>query len=79
MKVAISIPDRIFKAAERTSHKLRISRSQLYSLAVDAYVRSLSGDEVTEQLNRVYGNEPSKMDPKTEEVTLEVLRRERWE
>jgi metal-responsive CopG/Arc/MetJ family transcriptional regulator len=49
MKVAVSIPDRIFRAAERISKRKRMSRSQLYAQAPEAYVDSESGDEITEQ------------------------------
>jgi metal-responsive CopG/Arc/MetJ family transcriptional regulator len=79
MKVAISIPDRVFRAAERVSKRMRISRSQLYAKAVEAYIQSLSGEEITEQLNRVYEKTSSRPEPGLEAATLEVLRRERWE
>lgn len=79
MKVAISIPDRVFQAAERISKRMRISRSQLYAQAVEAYIQSRSGDEITEQLNQVYSKTSSKPEPGVEGATLEVLRGERWE
>ena len=79
MKVAVSIPDRIFRAAERISKRKRMSRSQLYAQALEAYVESESGDEITEQLNRVYSKISSRLEPDLERAALEVLRNERWE
>lgn len=78
MKVAISIPDPVFQAAERASRRMRVSRSQFYAKAVEAYVKAHSGDEVTEQLNRVYSRRSSRLDPLLEAASLEVLRRQRW-
>jgi metal-responsive CopG/Arc/MetJ family transcriptional regulator len=79
MKVAISIPDRVFRAAERISKRMGISRSQLYATAVEAYVKTLTGDDITEQLNEVYSRHSSSLEPSLEAASLEVLRRERWD
>jgi hypothetical protein len=55
---------------------MRVSRSQFYAKAIEEYVRSLSGDEITELLNDVYGSLPSTLEPNLEAASLEVLRRE---
>jgi hypothetical protein len=78
MKVAVSVPEPVFEAAERVSRRLRIPRSQLYSRAIAAYVREHSGEDVTKALNAVYAKHPSALDPAWEKVSLEVLRREKW-
>lgn len=79
MKVAISIPDRVFRAAERISKRMRISRSQLYARAVEAFVKTQAGDDITEQLNNVYSRNSSSLEPLLEAASLEVLRREEWD
>jgi metal-responsive CopG/Arc/MetJ family transcriptional regulator len=79
MKVAVSVPDPVFRAAERVSRRMRLSRSRLYATAVEAFVRQHSEEDVTEQLNKVYTSNASKLDPALERASLEVLRRERWE
>jgi hypothetical protein len=79
MKVAVSVPDPVFQAAERVSRRMRMSRSRLYAKAVEAFVRQHSEEDVTEQLNKVYAKISSKLDPALESASLEVLRRERWE
>jgi metal-responsive CopG/Arc/MetJ family transcriptional regulator len=73
MKVAVSIADPIFEAAERASKRMRVSRSHFYAAAVEAYIRDHSGQDVTERLNAVY-----RLDPALESASLEVLRREKW-
>jgi metal-responsive CopG/Arc/MetJ family transcriptional regulator len=79
VKVAVSVPDPVFQAAERVSRRMRISRSRLYAAAVAAFVKQHSEEDVTEQLNKVYAEHSSKLDPALESASLEVLRRERWE
>ncbi len=58
MKTAISIPDPIFESAEKLAKRLGISRSQLYSNAVDALVEKHRYCGVTEQLDAVYAANP---------------------
>jgi len=64
MKTAISLPDDLFRAAERHAKRQRKSRSQLYSEALAEYLTRHAPDEVTEAMNRVierlgeYGPEP---------------------
>jgi metal-responsive CopG/Arc/MetJ family transcriptional regulator len=78
MKVAISIPDDVFEAAEEASARLRIPRSRFYADAVRAYARAHSGEEVTRQLNEVFSHEASKLESEAEDASLEVLRQEKW-
>ena len=78
MKVAVSIPDPIFREAERISRRVRLPRSQFYARALEAYVRARSGEDITERLNEVYAKRSSKLDPAAEALSLEVLRREKW-
>lgn len=40
MKTAISLPDSIFKEAESLTKKLGVSRSELYTKALKAYLRN---------------------------------------
>ena len=78
MKVAVSIPENIFRDAERIARRLRVPRSQLYAKALEAFVREESGEQVTRALNEVYAKASSRLEPEAEAVALEVLRREKW-
>lgn len=77
MKIAISVPDDVFKAAELASKRLKLSRSRFYAQAVREYLRKVGGEDVTRRLNKVHDQESS-LDPAMEAMSLEVLRREEW-
>jgi metal-responsive CopG/Arc/MetJ family transcriptional regulator len=53
MKVAVSIPDDLFRAAEQQAARLVLSRSRLYADALAEYVARLDADAVTAALNAV--------------------------
>lgn len=78
MKVAVSIPDPLFRDAERVSQRLRVPRSRLYAQALEAYVRQHSGEEITARMNAALARVGSDTDPGWDNPGLEVLRREKW-
>ena len=53
MKTAISVPDPVFRQAERYARKSRKSRSQIYSEAMAEYLARHTPDVVTEAMNLV--------------------------
>lgn len=63
MKTAISIPDAVYKAAERASKRMGVSRSRLYTMAIERLLESQRSREITESLNEVYKKEDSRLDP----------------
>jgi metal-responsive CopG/Arc/MetJ family transcriptional regulator len=77
MKVAVSVPDPLFEAAERISQKLHMPRSQLYAKALEAFVKSHRAPGIRESLEAVYGTEASELDPLLEDLQAEALR-EDW-
>jgi hypothetical protein len=80
MKTAISIPDTMFEAAERTARRLGISRSQLFQMAVTRFIEEQRKLGVTEALDEVYGDAPSagRLDPLLSRLQLASLPREEW-
>lgn len=75
MKTAISIPDPVFRAAERLARDLGVSRSELYSRAVAALVHKHQSDSVTERLNAIYSREESALDPVLAQLQLDMLKK----
>lgn len=63
MKTAISIPDDLFDAADQLAHGMGISRSQLYSRAVESYVKENNRQMITEAIDRVLAETTSELDP----------------
>ncbi len=53
MKTAISLPDSVYRQAERQAKRTRKSRSQLYAEALTEYLARHAPDEVTERMNEV--------------------------
>lgn len=80
MKTAISIADPIFESAEKLAKRLGISRSQLYSNAVAAWVEKYLYSGITEQLDAIYGADPgtSLHDQDLEEMQSQSLARDKW-
>ncbi len=63
MKIAISIPDDVFQAAEELAAQERCSRSSLYTRALRRLLAEVRYHEITERLNEVYSTESSALDP----------------
>jgi antitoxin MazE6 len=78
VKTAISLPDRLFEAADRLARRLGISRNELYAAALGEYLRSHRDEGVTEALNRVYQEEDSSPDPILEALQETSLSRDEW-
>lgn len=78
MKVAISVPDPIFREAEVLATALKKSRSQLYAEALAGFVKSHSAHNVTQRLNAVCERESSKLDPAFTAAQHKVLGRAAW-
>ena len=78
MKTAISIPDRLFNAAEQYAKAHGFSRSNLYAKAIAQFLERQSQDHITDQLNKVYGNTPSSLDSEIEELQLRSIKGQEW-
>jgi metal-responsive CopG/Arc/MetJ family transcriptional regulator len=79
MKTAISVPDDLFDAAERTAKRLGLSRSELYQRAVASFLERQSDTLVTNALNEVYQSERTgQLDPLLDRMQRATLAREDW-
>ena len=78
MKVAVSVLEPVFEAAQRVSKQMRIPRRQLHSKAIAAFVQEHSRKDVTKSLKAVCRKASAAVDPAWEGVSLDVLRREKW-
>ncbi len=77
VKVAISIPDRVFEEADVLARHLRVSRSRVYARAVEEFVGKHRGKTVREVLDAVYGKESAELDPMLTDLQARALR-EQW-
>jgi len=62
MKTAISMDDGLLQEADETAHRLGLSRSRLFALAVGDFLQRHRREQMLRQLNEVYagGMEPAK-------------------
>lgn len=78
MKVAISLPDPLFSAAEHMAEQLHVSRSQLYAQALSEYLDRRQEAVITQRLNAVYGEASEGVEPAIQKAQSKVLDNEAW-
>ena len=78
MKTAVSLPDDLFRLAESTARRLRVSRSELYAKAIAEFLKQHDGNRITERLNDVYSRHPAKVDSGLHSAQLKSLEKDAW-
>ena len=78
MKTAISVPDPVFFQADSLAKRLQMSRSELYTRAVEAYIGEYRRSRVCEKLDAVYAAEPSAVAPPILNAQAASLPKEEW-
>lgn len=77
VKTAVSIPDPLFEAADRLAQQRRISRSALYAEALELLLATNDTPaKITAQLDDVYAEHESILDPALAATQAEALREE---
>jgi metal-responsive CopG/Arc/MetJ family transcriptional regulator len=78
MKTAVSLPEQVFRAAERHAKRARKSRSQLYAEALSEYLDRHSPDEVTEAMNHVLDQVAADSNEFVAHASRRILERSEW-
>ena len=78
MKTAVSIPEDVFKGAERLARKTKRSRSRLFSDALKEYLARHTPDSVTEAMNRACAELGAAKDEFVSSAARRVLVRNEW-
>ena len=78
MKTAISLPDSVFEQAEAIAQQLGMSRSELYTKALQVYLQRFNRDQILLKLNQVYASESSELDPVMARMQFMSLPNEDW-
>lgn len=78
MKTAISLPDPVFAEAEALAKQLGLSRSELYTKALQAYLHKHNQNQILNKLNQVYSKESSELDPVLAKMQFMSLPSEDW-
>jgi metal-responsive CopG/Arc/MetJ family transcriptional regulator len=59
IKTAISIRKPLFEQAEDLARRMKVSRSGLFALALEEYIRRQQNRELLASLNAAYADEPT--------------------
>ena len=78
MKTAVSIPDPVFKAADKLAHRLGVSRSSLYAEALHRYLQLHDEHAITSKLNEVLAHEASELHPRLQSIQSRSIPRDSW-
>jgi len=78
MKTAISIPDKLFSAADQYAKNHGFSRSQLFAKAVEQYLEQHPSDYITQQLNEIYSSEPAELNEVLLTMQFSSVENEEW-
>jgi predicted DNA-binding protein len=62
MKTAVSLPNEVFEAAERLARERGLTRSALYTRALEVYLETNQIDPLTEAINRVADQVDTRLD-----------------
>ncbi len=74
MKTAISVPDNIFEEVDKLARESKTSRSQIFCIAVEEYLKKIKARKMLEALNSVYADEET-----SEEKLLRAKSKEYYE
>lgn len=74
MKTAVSVPDKLFKEAERLARRQRKSRSRLYADAIAEYLSRHDPQQVTRRINEVLAKIDEPVDLLVREAGDRILR-----
>ncbi len=58
IKTAISIQKSLFQQAESLAQELNVSRSQLFGLAIETFVKNHQNQMLLQEINKAYSDEP---------------------
>jgi metal-responsive CopG/Arc/MetJ family transcriptional regulator len=78
MKTAISIPDKLFRAADQYAKNHGFSRSKLYAEAVAKFLEQHPSELITKQLNEIYSSEPAKLNGTISTMQFRSIEKEEW-
>lgn len=71
VKTSVSIEKALFEQAEKLAKRMQVSRSRLYSLALEMFLEKYESQQILQQLNRLYEENPLTAE---EKQLLEAMR-----
>lgn len=78
MKTAISLPDSVFEQADSLATRMHVSRSQLYVMALEKFIKEHQESDITEQLNAYIDAHGQPIDPVFLSASHRDMRQVEW-
>lgn len=78
MKTAISIPNKLFYIAENYAENHGFSRSELYSIAISAFIVKKEKRNIIQKINKVCDNVDTSLNPQIKVASKRVLLDSKW-
>jgi metal-responsive CopG/Arc/MetJ family transcriptional regulator len=78
MKTTISIPDELFESAEQFAQRRGLSHSKVYAPALRRYLQEHRSEAITQQLDALYSEEASTLDPALARAQTHALPKQVW-
>jgi metal-responsive CopG/Arc/MetJ family transcriptional regulator len=78
MKTAISLPERVFRDAERFARRVRKTRSKLYAEAIAEYLARHAPNDITESMNQVCDRIGVPVDKFQGKAARQILSKKTW-
>jgi len=78
MNLDVSIPNLTFSAAARLAEKFNLSWSELFTAALAVFVTIYGNDDITAQLNEIYAEEDSSIDPGFTAAQVAAIGDKKW-
>lgn len=75
IKTAISIDKSLFAQANALARKLKVSRSRLFVLALEDFIRQQENREILKKVNAVYEDEPDEAEKELRRKMRQSFRR----
>ncbi|MDI6768161.1 MAG: hypothetical protein QMD04_00625 [Anaerolineales bacterium] len=73
VKTAISLQGSLFEQVENLAHELKVSRSRVFVLALENFIRDYQDKRLFDQINKAYEDVPP---DEAEQLHLQQIRRQ---
>jgi metal-responsive CopG/Arc/MetJ family transcriptional regulator len=81
VKTAISLDEKLFNRVNKLAKKMHVSRSRLFTLAVDDYLKKQENEYLLAQLNKAYAetdDEEIKISNSMKSKQRKIVEQESW-
>ena len=78
MKTAISLPDQVYRDADRLAKRLQKTRSRIYTEALELYLARHDATGITDALNAVHGERDTELAPDLRAAAARTVQRSEW-